>query len=74
MVHVSVTFPPQAPGSVPRVEFTEPLTRHAPLPPLVNVSEDVTAPPQATVIVPAAANSGAGAGFTTIVLVLVIVL
>ena len=39
----------------------------------MKVNEDVTAPPQATVIVPAAANSGAAAGLTTIVLVLVIV-
>ena len=35
VVHVSVTFPPHTPGSVPRLEFTDPLTRHAPLPPLV---------------------------------------
>ena len=74
MVHVSVTLPPHAPGSVPRLEFTDPLTRQAPLPPLVKVKLCVVAPPQATVIVPAAANSGAGAGLTTIVLVLVIVL
>ena len=74
MVHVSVTFPPHTPGSVPRVDVTDPLTRHAPLPPLVKVSDDVVAPPQATVMVPAAAKAGAGAGFTTIVLVLVIVL
>ena len=73
MVHVSVTLPPQAPGRVPRVEFTDPLTRHAPLPPLVKVKLCVVAPPQATVIVGAAANSGAGAGDTTIVLVLVMV-
>ena len=73
MVHVSVTLPPQAPGRVPRVEFTDPLTRHAPLPPLVKVKLCVVAPPQATVMVGAAANSGAGAGDTTIVLVLVMV-
>ena len=35
VVHVSVTLPPQAPGSVPRLEFTDALTRQAPLPPLV---------------------------------------
>ena len=74
MVHVSVTFPPQAPGSVPRLEFTDPLTKQAPLPPLVKVNLCVVAPPQATVMVGAAANSGAAAGDTTIVLVLVIVL
>ena len=73
MVHVSVTLPPHTPGSVPRVDVADPEIRHAPLPPLVNVSEDVVAPPQATVIVPAAANSGAGAGCTTMVLVLVMV-
>ena len=74
VVHVSVTLPPHAPGIVPRVEFTDPLTRHAPLPPLVKVKLCVVAPPHATVMVPAAANSGAAAGLTTIVLVLVIVL
>ena len=73
MVHVSVTLPPHAPGSVPRVDVTDPLTRQAPLPPLVKVSEDVVAPPQATVIVPAAAKTGGAAASTTIVLVLVIV-
>ena len=73
VVHVSVTLPPHAPGSVPRLEVTDPLTRHAPLPPLVKVKLCVVAPPQATVIVPAAANSGAAAGLITIVLVLVIV-
>src|SRR6188474_1548038 len=74
VVHVSVTFPPQAPGIVPRLEFTDPLTKQAPLPPLVKVKLCVVAPPQATVMVGAAANSGAAAGDTTIVLVLVIVL
>ena len=59
---------------MPNVDVADPEMRHAPLPPLVNVSEDVVAPPQATVIVPVAANSGIAAGCTTIVLVLVIVL
>ena len=35
VVHVSVTLPPHTPGSVPRLEFTDPLIRQAPLPPLV---------------------------------------
>ena len=73
MVHVSVTFPPHTPGSVPRLEFTDPLTKQAPLPPLVKVKLCVVAPPQATVIVPAAANSACAAGCTTIVLVRVMV-
>ena len=34
-VQVSVTVPPQGPGSVPSVEVTDPLIRQVPLPPLV---------------------------------------
>ena len=34
-VQVSVTVPPQGPGSVPSVEVTDPLIRQEPLPPLV---------------------------------------
>ena len=34
-VHDSVTVPPHAPGIAPSVDITEPLIKHAPLPPLV---------------------------------------
>ena len=34
-VQVSVTGPPQGPGNALNVEVTEPLIKHAPVPPLV---------------------------------------
>ena len=61
-VQLSVTVPPHGPGNVPRVDVTEPLIKHPPLPLFVYVRSLVTAAPHATVIGAAAANTASGAG------------
>jgi len=68
-VHVSITLPPQGPGSVPSVDVTDPLIRQLPLALFVYPSELVTAAPHATVIGGAAANTASGAGLTVMTLV-----
>ena len=72
--HVSVNVP-QIPSPPEITDMAEPLIKQAPLPPLVKVNGEETGgmPQTCDAIFPAAANSAAGAGFTTIVLVLVMV-
>ena len=69
-VHVCVTVPPQAPGVVVKVDtFDVPLTKHAPLNPLVNGNVIAAGkPPHATVMSAGAVIVGNAAGDTVITL------
>ena len=73
-LHVSVTGPPQGPGSALNVDVTVPLIKQDPLALLVYDKSLTTTAPQATVMGGGAPKTATGAGLTVIVLVCVIVL
>jgi len=75
-VQVSVTVPPQTPGSAEKVEGLEvPLIRHPPLNPFEKgIVLGAGTPPQSTVLETGAVIIGKAAGLIVIVLVFVIVL